>query len=190
MNSKKKLIIAFSAFALIVISGIISVVAVLAAQNVTIKSNISVTYTSHEVAGVVTAHYQVKNGTKTKLGGDTNGAVSFDGSETGDDATEDMTNVTITGLSSANNYIDFIFTFTNAGSAAYTATLTAPTTVTNFTTSVTKPTGASVSNVGDYKFTLAGNTTTPVTYTIRYTITEVAKNSSINGNFSWSLVAN
>ena len=54
MNSKKKMIISISAFALVLISTVVSIVAVLAAQNVTIKNNLTVSYQVKDVAVEVT----------------------------------------------------------------------------------------------------------------------------------------
>ncbi len=189
MSSKKKMIIAICAFALVVVATIVSVVAVLAAQSVTINSTINVQYTSNEVAAKVTAHYQVANGTRTKMGGDDNGMITFYGTETGAEATQSMTGesgLTISGLTSENNYIDFIFTFTNDGDAEYTATLTLPNDVENF--GITYPTKPDTMVGGsDVSFTVPGNTTDAVTYTIRYTITTISNDAHIKGTFAWVL---
>ena len=184
MNSKKKIVVAISAFALIIMATIVSVVAVLAAQKVTITSSVSVSYTSVEVDGAFTAHYQVKNGTKTSIG-----SATFQAEDSGTEADPLLRDAgTANGitLTSANNHVDFIFTFTNTGSAAYTATVTLPTTSSGLTVSYpTKPsTMVSGSNTS---FTVAGKTTTPVTYTVRYTISDVAINASLSGNFVWNL---
>ena len=186
MDSKKKMIIAISAFAMVILAAVVGVVAVLAAQQVTVKSSISVSYTASEVAGTVTAKYQVKGGTATNIG--TTGTITFDGTETGEPE-ESLTETTlsISGLSSTNNYVDFIFTFTNTGSSKYTATLTPPTTCTNFNITYTVPNASGVTKKSDTSFEVAGGTTTAVTYTIRYTIKDVSKDASLSGDFSWSL---
>ena len=183
MSSKKKLIIAVCAFSLIILASVVSIVAVLAAQKVTINSTINVTYTSQEVAGKVTAQYQIANGKATNIG---DGSITYSGSETGTPTTTlgGTSGVTITGLTSTNKYIDFIFTFTNTGSAQYTATVVLPTTVSNFTVShETLPT----TKTSNTSFTVAGGTTTAVTYKVRYTIDDVSKNASISGTFAWTL---
>lgn len=185
MDSKKKMIIAISAFAMVILAAIVAVVAVLAAQQVTIKSSINVTYTSSEVAAKVTAHYQVKGGEETAIGN----TIEFDGTETGADATKDMntSELKINSLTSENNYVDFIFTFTNEGQSEYTATLTLPATLENFDVTYSVPNTDGATKILDTSFTVAGNTTTPVEYIITFTIKDVAKNAKLAGNFSWSL---
>ena len=186
MNSKRKVIVAMSAFAMLLLATVVAVVAVLAAQNVTVTSQIRVSYTSNQKAAVVTAKYQISGGTAANLG---SGSITFDGTEASANATKSLTTseVSITGLDSSNKYVDFIFTFTNPGSADYTATLTLPTTNTNFTVSYTKATGTGVSSATDTSFKLAGGTTSPVTYKVRYTIADVSKDATLSGLFSWSL---
>ena len=186
MNAKRKMIIAISAFAMVVLATVVAVIAVLAAQNVTIQSSINVTYTSSEVAAKVTAKYQVANGTASNIG---TGGYEFEGTESGANATQNLTTsaLTINTLTSTNNYVDFIFTFTNEGSAEYTATLTLPATATNFEISYTVPDKDGATKVSNTSFKIAGNTTTAVTYKVRYTIKDVSKNASISGTFSWNL---
>ena len=59
MNSKKKIIIAVSAFALVLLATIVSVVAVLAAQNVTVRNTITIQYTVVDVVADIEV-YAVK----------------------------------------------------------------------------------------------------------------------------------
>ena len=63
MSSKKKMIIAISAFALVVVATVVSVVAVLAAQNVAINSSISVTFNAKEVFGFAKVDYKLEGDT-------------------------------------------------------------------------------------------------------------------------------
>lgn len=183
MDSKKKMIIAVSSFAMIILATVVAIVAVLAAQSVTIQSSINVSYTSSEIAGTVTASYQVKGAATPTLIGEK----PYYGTELGtptDTLGEGAT--TITGLTKENNYVDFIFTFTNTGSSEYTATLTVPTS-TNFTASYTVPNANGATKLSDTSFKIAGNTTTPVTYVIRMTISDVSKDANISGTFAWNL---
>lgn len=183
MDSKKKMIIAISSFAMIILAAVVVVVAVLAAQNVTINSSINVTYTSSEIAGTVTAKYQVKNGTLTDIG-----SITYTGSETGSPTNNlNASEISINSLTSDNNYVDFIFTFTNTASSEYTATVTLPTTLTNFTATYTVPNSNGATKISDTSFKVAGNTTTPVEYKIRMTISDVSKDAKISGTFAWNL---
>ena len=183
MSSKKKMIIAISSFAMIILAAVVAVVAVMAAQNVTIKSSINVTYTSSEIAGKVTASYQVQGASSaTSIG-----AIEYHGTEANGTSTSlNSSKLSITSLTSTNKYVDFIFTFTNEGSKDYTATLTLPTN-SNFTKAYTVPSSGGATKVNDTSFKVAGGTTTAVTYKVRFTITDVSKDASISGNFSWAL---
>ena len=62
MTGKKKLIIAISAMVLVVIAAIISVVAVLAAQQVTLNSSISVNYAVTDIYGKAKVSYKTSIG--------------------------------------------------------------------------------------------------------------------------------
>ena len=186
MSSKKKMIVAISAFAMVILAAVVAVVAVLAAQQVTVQSSISVSYTSQEVAGTVTAKYQVAGGTLTDLG---DGSATFYGTETGT-PTKNLTEsgaVAISGLTSTNDYVEFVFTFTNTGSADYTASLTLPASAVNFDISYTVPNTGGATRVSDTSFKVAKNTTTAVTYKVRYTIHEVKDDATLSGTFSWDL---
>ena len=184
MDSKRKMIISITIFAVAILAVVITIVSVLAAQNVTVNSSINVHYTSSQKAAKVTAKYQVAGGSLTDLG-----SIEFEGDETGTDATKDLTGgvKTISGLSDTNNWVEFVFTFTNEGSSEYTATLTLPSTVENFTISYTHASGVGVSSATDTSFVLAGNTTTPVEYKIKFTIGVVADDATLNGDFEWVL---
>jgi len=58
MNSKKKLIISLSSFAVVLLAAVIAVVAVLAATNASVKSGITITYKADEkVKASMSAHY-------------------------------------------------------------------------------------------------------------------------------------
>lgn len=184
MSSKKKIIVSISSFAILIMAVVIAVVAVLAAQSITVKSSVNVTYTAKEVAAKVTSKYKIGDtGTLTNIG---SGSISFDG-------TEDLTNNTqttgtitsSTDLTSTNNYIEFVFTFTNEGDAEYTATLTLPATVDNFEATYTVPNTAGATKVTDTSFRLKGKTTTAVEYKVKFKIKDVSKNAELKGDFQW-----
>ena len=191
MNSKKKIIIAVSALAMVLIASVVAVVAVLAAQQVTVQSNVQIVYTTKEIQGSISAYYQVKgDASRTQIGS----TVTPDGSEpdnTGFEHNSTSAAVSIENLSKTNNYVDFIFTFTNTGSTAYKAQLTGnPNWSTNgFTTTYSAaldgdPTGSSAVTV-----TIPANTTTAVEYTVRYTLGTFNTSFTVDGQFEWKLVA-
>ena len=182
MNAKRKMIISITALGVVLLAAIVAVVAVLAAQSVTIKSSINVSYNADKIIGTVTAQYQVKNCEATNIGA---GSWTFYGNETGTDATKEGSATNIV-LSETNNYVDFIFTFTNDGDAAYTATLNLPESakVVNLTiTYVTLPDSVNADNLS---FTVAKDTTE--TYKIRYSISNNDLDAKIdNSSFEWTL---
>ena len=64
MDSKKKMIIAVSSFAMVVLAAIVAVVAVLAAQSVTIKSTININYSVEDVFGSAKVSYKLEGDTQ------------------------------------------------------------------------------------------------------------------------------
>lgn len=181
MDSRKKMVIALSSLAVIILAGVVAIAAVLAAQNITIKSAVNVSYTANEIAGTVTAKYKVAGGSEQNIG-----SITYDGTEEGEPTT-DMDVITIDNLTKNKKSIEFIFTFTNTGSSDYTATLTLPETVSNFTPSFSVPTGAGITKISDTSFTIAGNTAEVVTYSVTMTISDVSQDAKIEGSFAWNL---
>ena len=59
MKSRKKLIIALSSLCFVLVASVVTVAIVLAAVNQTINTSVSVVYKSKQVAGSVSATYQV-----------------------------------------------------------------------------------------------------------------------------------
>ena len=58
MDSKRKMIIAISAFAMVLLATVVAVVAVLAANQVTVNSNIKISYTASSlIAGTIKTEY-------------------------------------------------------------------------------------------------------------------------------------
>ena len=186
MKSKKKLIIALSSFAFVLVAAVVTVTAVLAAANQAITSNVSVVYTAKQVAGTVTASYKVGAGSETSMG-----SVTYTGAEA-PDLSKVLTpnaNITLTADETADGVtvkpVVFTFTFTNTGSAAYTATLTY-TDADNDDANVEMTTSANlVSNV----ITIPANTTNPITVTVTVTLENVALNAEFSGSFKWELAA-
>ena len=81
MGSKRKVIVAVSALAMVILGAVIAVVAVLAAQDVTVQSSINITYQANmDVVGSISAEYKMQDGTEQDLG-----TFSFDGTGNTDD---------------------------------------------------------------------------------------------------------
>ena len=166
-------------------STIVSVVAVLAAQRVTIRNDIKVTYVSLEVAGEFEAYYQVQNGAETKIG-DT---IVLNGDEEGSlDApyAEDLEEDLDLTLTRDNRYVTFTFKFKNTGTTSYTAALSRPTHE-NLKMTYSVPNAGGATKIDDVSFTLAGGTTEFVVYTITYTVDDLKAGASFDDAFVWTL---
>ncbi|MBQ8909260.1 MAG: hypothetical protein IJY90_03140 [Clostridia bacterium] len=194
MNKKnKKLVIALRVFAVLAFAALVSVVGVLAAQSVSFGGGVSVEYVSNKVVGSVTAQYKIADGELKNLG---TGTASWDGDEATGVATSLCEKQTITGLSQEDNYITFIFTFTNGGANAYEGALSLPASVTDTMS------GKKLENF-DVAYKLNGATTTettievpttatslnPVVYEVVYTIHDTDDNAKLIGTFNWELTA-
>ena len=123
MNSKKKLIVALSSLCFVLVAAVVTVVAVLAAAQQTITSNINVTYTASQIAGSVTATSKYEDGTAWDAIGSDN-VVSFNGGDVNKDANIDEEYELQITDSLTRRYVAFKYEFTNTGSKAYTATVT------------------------------------------------------------------
>ena len=188
MKSKKKLIIALSSFAFVLVAAVVTVTAVLAAATQNVESNVNIVYTAKQVKGSVSATYAY-SGVKTESGEiDT---VTFDGAEASTkkavDPKETFTLTASDGATAAvvSDVLTFTFTFTNGGDAAYTATFAYTPDETpdvNMVLTpcepVTVPAGAGVKDGVD-----------AVTATITVKLADVALNGAFSGTFGWTLVA-
>ena len=120
MGSKKKMLIAIGAFAMIILAVVVAVIAVLAAQQVSIKSQVNISYTADaSVKGSVSAIYKTENGTEGDLG-----SAPFNGGEANNESKNLQGIPDLKFEAGSNDYIDFTFTFVNdSTNSKYTATL-------------------------------------------------------------------
>ena len=191
MSSKKKMIIAISAFAMVVLAAVVAVVAVLAAQNVTIKSQIGIKYTVDDVVADV-AVYAKNVGTKESLTTATN---------LGTAQTENF-GIDYTGTGEALEGFDFDnlakdqcvvikFEFNNNSANAFTATLTAPT--------ITEGANIAIYYAADITQLLGSTTTTPAAVSVAagdtatssyYAVIKIVDNTKdvdTSVEFNWAL---
>ena len=187
MKSKKKLIIALSSFAFVLVAAVVTVTAVLAAANQAITSNVSVVYTAKQVAGTVTASYKVgTSGSETYMG-----SITYEGDEAENLSKVLEPNATVeleakeTDQGVTVDPVIFTFTFTNTGSAAYTATLTY-TDADEDDANLEMTTSA---NLKSNAITIPANTTTPIVVTLTVNLQNVALNGEFSGSFKWDLAA-
>ena len=192
MNAKRKIIISVCAFALIVVATVVSVIAVLAAQNVTVKTSLNIQYTAaSNVIGKVKASYVMQDTTKTANLGEK----TFNGTESNNN-NQDLTAVgTLSFVNNTNEYIDFTFQFTNTSTVVdYTAKLTFSGTPSNVKIYHKIGTANTFTEVAGFAnlptLTVDKNTTsytTANTYVLRIALYEDLKDASFNGTLQWAL---
>lgn len=196
MDSKKKMIIAISAFAMLIVATVVAVVAVLAAQQVTIKSTVNIQYTADaNVIGSVTASYKQESGTTQNLG-----SKSFTGAETGT-PNQDLTPVgNINFVKETNDFVEFTFEFSNTSTVAgYTATLsftdgtTENGTLTNMTLSSKTSAEGTYSEITNVNLASIGSVTVAkgenATFILKVALTDATKDAAFTGTLQWTLAA-
>ena len=121
MSSKKKLVISLSVAATVLVAAIIAIVAVFAAASQAVQSDIKVTFKATDVACGITGTWQVagKEDAEHKV---EFGSIAFAAKE-GNEEAKTMSAEPNIALTSSENYIDFIYTFTNAGSRGFSIVL-------------------------------------------------------------------
>lgn len=199
MSSKKKMIIAISAFAMVVLAAVVAVVAVLAAQQVTVKNSIKISYTVTDVVADIEVYaVKVENGesitwgTAKKASFDINGYNSTNSSGATGTAGEEEANVTFNEFKlSKNECVVLKFVFTNQSAKAFTASLkdidTSNKNINIYYTST--ETGLSSITSGDKSDVSVGaNAGTSSTYYVRIAIADTTKDvSNFEPSFEWTL---
>ena len=110
--TRKKVVVAFSSLAFVIVAAMVAVVAVFAARNVTVQSGYQISYTALHVKATVSGTYQVENdASPTSLSPAT---LSFTGEEAtnGTANVKSFTSVTAT-LTETNDSVDFVYTIAN-----------------------------------------------------------------------------
>lgn len=195
MSTKKKFAISIATFAVVILAVVIAIVAVLAAQDVTVKSSVSITYTADaHVLGSMSASYKMQDNTTSNLG-----TVNF--AEAGSSGS--LSNISKT-FSTDNQYIDITFAFTNTSETfAYTATVSYTDNKTNpakedsnikfeYSTnggsSFTQVT--SIDDIPDVELDAkTGATATTNSCVIRISLGSTTSDAEFSGEISWNLVS-
>ena len=206
MKTKRKMIIAISALAMVILAGVVAVVAVLAAQNVTVKSNLTIKYSVSDIAADVAVKYAVVKTDATSVSFGNAKTVNFDLDGFSSTGTEGFTEIT-TGLPTGgagaeasygevsigkDECIILEFTFNNnTVSKGFTATLKDLTTSSDvdiaYGTACSKPSdvdGTSKSNV-----TVAAGENASGKYYVKISIKEASKTKDVTYTtaFEWTL---
>ena len=194
-STKKKLAITLGAVSVAIIVVLASVIIALASQIANITTNVSVTYTSKEVAGNFTASYIV-GGVETAMTTASGGQkITLNGGE------DDNNNGTLSptgsiALSKEARNIIFKYSFTNTGSMKYWASVsytdTDETDKNYIITYSTDGTTYSSANTGlEVDGVVSGQEETdPKYYYIKVEIDKVSRDTVFTGNFNWMFTTN
>ena len=193
MKSKKKLIIALSSFAFVLVAAVVTVTAVLAAVNQSVTSNVSVVYYAQQVAGKVTASYKIGAADAVEMG-----SITYKGEDKTSTTTMAPGKVIELNVVAAQDgsveaeKVVFTYTFTNTGSSAYVATLKyTPDETPDVNMEATYSTNLTHDETaGSYSIVVPANTTTAMEVTVTVALKDVASNGTFSGTFGWTLVAN
>ena len=195
MDSKKKVVVAIVSLTIVIFAAIIGVVAVLAAREVTVKSNVNIQYEANaNIYGSITGSYKAGvSGSDVSLG-----SVSFD------EFTLDGYEGSLSGISNLkldkgddNNYITFTFVFENTSTQdEYVAKLAFKDddpadgvdpiknmTLTATVDGTTQTVGANLDSL--VEFTV--NTSSTVTFTLKVKVDNVNLAAHFVGTILWSL---
>ena len=207
MNSKRKWFISIGAMVLVVLAAVIAIAVVYAANNVTIQSQVKITYeAAGDIAGKVTGAYKHGDGgSYTSLG-----EVEFNGSGT-DPITKTLNNAMNIALNGEDDYVIFRFGFTNTnGSNLYNGVLkymddsTDPNEadsniVISYGSSEDVTEGTKVSDgtggfsgKSDTEFgdvTIPANTASEVYYYVKVMLVSKVQDAEFSGTFKWELDA-
>lgn len=179
MNSKRKMIIAISALAMVILAAVVAVVAVLAAKTVTIQSSVNVTYEATDVYGQARI--------STKYEGDTNYTTVLNETDVSSISAQSLT---LDGFTTAKKYVIIKFEFKKESATVenfnatlnYTSasssnvTITSGTTEDATTTIASKPFNAVLIDDGTYD-----------AFYIKIAITDVKQDASFAGSLNWVL---
>lgn len=193
--TRKKVVVAFSSLAFVLVAAMVAVVAVFAARNVTVRSGYQISYTALHVKATVSGTYQVKNDeSPTSLSPAT---LSFTGNEAtnGTENVKSFTGVTVT-LTETNNSVDFVYTIANGDlNACSIAIASNPDNANdNLTYSYTVKVGsgeAQVKNVNTENFVLVDSLAinTNATITVHIQMDNPDENVNASGEFAFVLTA-
>ena len=188
-RSKKKFWLMTASFVFVVAVFGVALGLVLAATRQSFTTSINVTYTSKEVAGAVSATYQVVGGTETSMQtADGKTEIVFTGAETTTDQGGTLApvgNQAIT-LTAQQREVVFKYSFTNTGDADYVASVETTNDEENLEMTISKD-GENYVDIEDYSLVVFGHTTTPENYYVKFRVANVAKNADATINFKWDL---
>lgn len=193
--TRKKVVVAFSSLAFVIVAAMVAVVAVFAARNVTVRSGYQISYTALHVKATVSGTYQVENAeSPTSLSPAT---LAFTGEEATDGTAnvKSFTGVTVT-LTETNDSVDFVYTIANGDlNACSIAIASNPDNANdNLTYSYTVQVGsgeAQAKNVNTENFVLVDSLAinTNATITVHIQMVNPDENVNASGEFAFVLTA-
>ena len=193
MKTKKKVIIALSSLAVVVVAAVVAVDAVFAARQTTVNSGFTISYTAIQVKATISGTYQTnKDASATAL---SPASITFNGTEAtnGTANVKSFTSVTPSlnaGPTDTECYVDFVYTIVNnhtddamdialASDPSGAENLTYTYSATNAGTAVVSPTYDNLVSG------LAAGATAVIT--IHVAVTNLDLNANATGNFAFVL---
>ena len=194
MRRKRVLIITIGAIIILILAAGIAAGTVIASTNITIKSNVNVSYqVTKDIYGSVSAEYNHAGSTYGI------GSIVYKGNELEGD-TQNLDVNKVIDLSVKNDYVEFMFHFTNNGNYDYIASLsyidneTAPLQKDSNIVILTKSSLTNnyelVSNGSFPTLNVPYNLEGKITYYVKVQLNSISKDAEFSGTFKWNLVSN
>jgi len=193
----KKLIVSIVVLALVSVASILGIVTVLALTQRNIDSSIFIRFTAIDIDGEVEAAYRVGNAdTWTSMSGETPHV--FNASDAESNTQMNPGDITLT---SANNFVEFRYTFRNFGDADYTGILTLDEVVTENNMEIQYKYNDSEYSTSSYGLVVEGVDTadsselktrdgesyTEMVYYVKVSVKELSKSANYSSDFFWLL---
>lgn len=194
-SNKKKLVITFGTVSIAIIAILVSVIIALASQIANITTNVSVTYTSEEVAGNFTASYIVGGVETAMTTASGKQKITLTGDED-DNNNEKLSPAGSIALSKEARNVVFKYSFTNTGNKKYWAIVSyTDTDETDKNYIITYSTDGTTYSSTNTELEIDGivsgqDETDPKYYYIKVEIDKVARDTVFTGNFNWMLTTN
>lgn len=200
MKTKRKMIIAISAFAMVILAGVVAVVAVLAASNVTVNSSLTIKYTVGNVAVDVSVGNKKASASSTTAIAEKDFAAKkavfglngydSDGSDSGYTSTKSEEAALAFGQIplEKDECLVLMFKFENSGDIKLKATLTPPATSSDVEVRYgVSSTPSEITATSPSVVSIPGGADQSATYYVKLSIAESAKTKDVEytPNFSW-----
>ncbi len=198
MTFKKKTIISLFAISGTFVLAIMLVVGIFAISNVSVKTNMSVTYTSNVVGATYSLRYSNGSASYTYVERD----ISINSAGSNPSVTTSDISNDYTQLDTTNTYCTWCWEFKNTGTNAFTASLTYQDTEiadVSMTIKIYSTTGTSTPLDINFSSVVLGNLTyfdnitissgSTMYFYVKYVLNTNSQYAELSGNFNWTLTA-